>query len=86
VRTLPLMSEELHPDVQRIKEACEALSEHFDTIHIFVTRLTDHETDNDQGTVNAQWGCGNWFARYGQIAAWIIKQDEGTRREVRDDG
>lgn len=79
------MSEELHPDVQRLKKACEDLSEHFDTIQIFATRVADEVDEEKGGTVNCNWGSGNWFARYGHIRYWMIKQDEQARNEVRDE-
>lgn len=71
-------------DMDRIKAAREALSEHFDTVQIFVTRQTD-KSEEDEGTVNATWGYGNWFARKGQIDTWSLKQDERSRKEVREE-
>jgi len=78
------MSEENHPDLQRLQKACEELSEHFDSVQIFVTRLSDDQDDDGEGTVNVNWGSGNWFARYGQIHAWLVKQDEQSRKEQRE--
>lgn len=68
-------------DLQRLKDACMKLGEHFGTVQIFTTRFAD-STEED-GTVNAAWGIGNWFARYGQIKSWQVKQDEITRIEAR---
>lgn len=70
------MSEDI--DMEMLRRATESLEEHFDTIHIFATR---HEQGSLSGTVNANYGSGNWFARRGQIRDWAIKQDEYTRRE-----
>jgi hypothetical protein len=67
-------------DLERCQRACEALSEHFDTVHIFATR---HEPGQEGGTVNLSWGNGNWFARYGQISNWLNASNETTRAEAR---
>jgi len=69
------------PDLDMLKRHCAQLAEHFDTVHIFVTRHAPQEG----GTVNATWGLGNWFARRGQVAEWMTKADESTRPEVRAD-
>jgi hypothetical protein len=69
-------------DIQRVSEAVNLLSEHFDTIQIFVTR---HEPETENGTIRVHQGIGNWFARYGQVAEWMIRQDELTRRNVREE-
>jgi hypothetical protein len=65
------------PDLDRVKKACSELGEHFDTVQIFVTR---HEP-SEGGTVNVQWGEGNWFARYGQVKSWTISEDEAFRED-----
>lgn len=71
-------------DMQRLKEACEVLSEFFDTVHIFTTRFQDRlDNPSDEGTVNCSWGSGNWFARKGQIDTWVIKQNERTKIDAR---
>lgn len=79
------MSDESDIELQRVKDACEVLAEHFDSVHIFTTRLKDDEAPGDRGTVHITWGSGNWFTRYGQIKSWLIKQDEQSRKEVRDE-
>lgn len=71
-----------HPDVQRVREAAQALGEHFDSVQIFATRCEQGELD---GTVNVHIGVGNWFTRYGQVQDWLVKQDEMTRVGVRRD-
>lgn len=68
-------------DLDRIKEHVTQLAEHFDTVHIFVTR---HE-EGDIGTTNASWCHGSYFTRRGQIEDWVIKQDERTRLEAKRD-
>ena len=71
-------------ELKLLQDACEKLGEHFETVHIFVTRIKDDDSPEDRGTINANWGSGNWFARYGQIQSWVTKQDEQTRKEVRE--
>lgn len=56
--------------MQRLKDAAEALSEHFDTVAIFVTR---HE-EGEIGTTNASWGTGNFFTRWGQLEKWMARE------------
>lgn len=63
-----------------IDDALQKIGEHFDSVHIFCTR---YENPNGETTcVNK--GTGNWFARYGQVADWMVKQDENTREETRN--
>ncbi len=69
---------EKQEDLDMVKASCEKLGEHFDSVQIFATRY-----DGETGTVNVQWGSGNWFARKGQIADWLIKEDEASKQAVR---
>jgi hypothetical protein len=62
-------------DMQIIMNHCAQLSEHFETVQIFVTKLCKKE----DGTINAQYGEGNWFARYGQIRQWVIKEEKSFK-------
>lgn len=64
-------------DMRQIKEAVGRLAVHWDTVQVFVTR---NDPDAD-GTVNAHWGFGNWFARYGHIRMWL-RAEEQCRRGV----
>jgi hypothetical protein len=57
------------------------LSEHFDSVQVFATR---HEP-TDGGTINVNFGAGNWFARKGQVGEWLIKADERSREEARSE-
>lgn len=59
-------------DMKRIQAALDLLSEHFDTVQVFCTR---HEAGRLEGTVTADMGTGNWYARYGQVRAWLLHQD-----------
>lgn len=57
------------------------LSEHFDTVQIFITH--HNPTREEYGTMNISVGTGNWLARYGQIKDWINRIDEAGRHEKR---
>ncbi len=77
------MSDKLKDDdLERIKKATQALGEHFDSVQIFCTR---HEAFKRDGTVNVNYGEGNWFTRFGQVRDWVIRQDERTRDHVREE-
>lgn len=69
-------------DMKRLEEACQVLSEHFDSVQIFVTRC---EMGVEDGTVNANFGTGNWFARFGQVQNWMLKAQERIKLEVRSE-
>lgn len=64
-------------EMELLGRHCSQLGEHFDTIQIFVTRY------DEEGTVNAYRGSGNWFARFGQVQSWLEKKNEQARVEVR---
>ncbi len=66
-------------DYARVKRACQVLIEHFDAVQIFATRHVGGET----GTLGIHRGEGNWYARFGQVKDWCIKQDEGSRLDRR---
>lgn len=74
-------TEQNEPDEQLaiVKSAVARLSEHFETVQIFCTKLND----SGKGTTHVQWGSGNWFARYGQVKTWSEKEEEDLRIEVR---
>ncbi len=65
-----------HTDaVKMLDKHVNELSEHFENVHIFVTR---HEGEKDQ-TRCVNRGSGNWFARYGQIREWLVYEDQKIR-------
>ena len=72
------MSDQKDQDLARLKQHAAAMAEHFDTVQIFATR---HE--QNAGTVHCAWGSGNFYARAGQVAAWLAKQDEDERDSAR---
>lgn len=69
-------------DLERVKVAAQSLGEHFDSVQIFVTR---HAAYEENGTIKVNYGEGNWFSRYGQIAEWMLCTDERIRKEVREE-
>lgn len=58
-------------DLSRLRAACAVLAEHFDTVHVFATR---HRTD-EEGSVACQHGVGSWYARFGQVHEWMVKEE-----------
>lgn len=73
-------------DMEIVKKHAEQLGEMFDSVQIFVTR---HEAGEHDGTINAHYGAGNYFTRYGQIRNWVNRQDaidaDQAKRNARDD-
>lgn len=67
-------------DIKLVDDSLKTLSEHFDSVRIFVTR---HEND-DTGTMNLCKGSGNWFTAYGHIKKWIAIEEEAFRIESRN--
>lgn len=64
-------------ELAMLKAAAAKLGEHFDTVHIFTTRYDGREV----GTVFVNSGIGNWFARYGQVRDWLLREEEATRTD-----
>ena len=69
-------------DERLINAALDSLVEHFDTVQIFCTR---HESNKEDGTIGFQAGRGNLYARERHVEAWIIKNDERLRNDVRNE-
>lgn len=64
------------PDLQtKIDAAASSLSEHFDSVRIFVTA---HDGGNAE-TQSCDSGYGNLYAQLGQIREWLIFQDTYAR-------
>lgn len=57
-------------EVALVDKAVNLLSEHFDTVQIFITK-----TESNSTYAGAK-GSGNFYARRGQIRDWMIKEDE----------
>lgn len=67
-------------DIALIQQSLDVLGEHFDSVQVFVTK---HDQGQSDGTVCINLGAGNWYARYGQVKEWMVKQDEEARKHVR---
>lgn len=74
------MKQSARKEMDLIKQHVSQLSEHFETVQIFVTR---HDAAHEDGIVNACYGSGNFYARLGQVREWNIKQDEVARDSMR---
>lgn len=68
-------------DVERLRDACDRLAAHFETVQIFATRA--NKGGEDGSTLMFNQGSGNYFARYGQVKDWIIREEEVSRSQVR---
>lgn len=66
-------------DEKRLEAALQALSEHFDAVQIFAT-ITDPD-----GTRTHEVGSGNWYARYGHVKEWVVKQEAVARFRILKD-
>lgn len=66
-------------DMKMVEKAVNELGDHFDSVQIFVSR---YDSGQEDGTVNINIGVGNWYARYGQVMEWCIKQEERTRKHI----
>lgn len=76
-----LPDDELEARHMRILDAHAAgLMEHFDSVQIIATKRLGGST------VNAASGGGNFYARYGSVREWLIRQDEMVRENVREEG
>lgn len=64
---------------ERLEKIARELGEQFDTVSIFVTQYEPEELD---GTRHVEVGVGNWYARYGQVKEWVIRQEEEARESV----
>lgn len=73
--------EQRKADVEMLKQHTQQLSEHFDSVQIFVNRHMPAELD---GTRVVNYGSGNWYARYGQVRMWVTDHEERERQGARD--
>lgn len=77
------MTEPKSPQEIVIDECLNKLAEHYDCVQIFASR---HDVDdNEKKTLGSDRGKGNWFARYGQVKEWVIREEEATRINTRKD-
>ena len=75
------MINQYEQDLKVISAALDLLGEQFDAVQIFCSR---HEPATDNGTVHYHDGCGNEFARLGQVIHWLERERERTRLEERE--
>jgi hypothetical protein len=68
-------------DMKRVDDAIQTLGDFFDSVQIFATR---HEPGEHDGTIAINKGAGNWFARYGQVKEWVVKTEEYSRIDAKD--
>lgn len=74
--------ERAESDMRIVRSHVTQLAEHFDTIQVFCTRHMETELG---GTIVLHLGSGNWFARYGGVREWVIKQEESMRITERNE-
>lgn len=75
----PDENEDRHMKV--LKSHTAQLMEHFDNVQIFATR----QNNDDDTTITAHFGGGNWYARYGHVREWVTREEERARANVRID-
>lgn len=76
------MNTEKDTDLKRLEQHASALSEHYESVRIFVTRRTE---DGKCESVSSTTGRGNYYAQLGQIHEWIVMQDALSDRQARRD-
>ena len=64
-------------DIAYLQDVCDILRQNFDAVQVFVTRLNPDGT-----TTQANWGEGNFYARYGQVKQWSLFQDRGMETNM----
>jgi len=69
-------------DIKLLKDACEILRQHFDTVQILCTR---YESDLI-GTFRVHWGSGNFYARYGNARLWCDSEQIDDSKKIDDAG
>jgi len=62
-------------EVKVLNRAINDLSEHFDTVQVFVTK---HEPAEEDGTIEYNGGIGNFYARLGHVEMWINEQKNAS--------
>lgn len=63
---------------KKTKEFIDLISEHTDSIRVFISTPSD-----GQSTDGFTTGSGNWYAQYGQIKEWVSRHDERVRHDER---
>lgn len=73
------MSENAEADLKIVQAAVNRLAEHFDAVQVFVQKRVDGTGDIRSFNL----GAGNWYARWGHVHEWMIKNDEQAKIELR---
>lgn len=63
--------------IEYVKRHVTMLSEHFDTVQIFVSRYDDSEGE----TAVIHNGKGNYYARYGHVKQWLKVEERNIQTE-----
>lgn len=71
-----------HPGVAVLDDCLRRLREHFENVQIFCNK---EGMDQDDETGSVSKGRGNWFARYGQVVEWTVRQNEHSKCRARRD-
>ena len=71
----------LKQDLEKVKRACQALGEHFDSVQIFTTL---HGQDAES-TEHIEFGIGNNYAIFGQVQMWFTQCQEAFKCELAED-
>lgn len=62
-------------EIELVDKAVSALAEHFDTVHVFVTKYDGATGDTDI----YDSGVGNFYARLGHLYDWLNIQRQDSR-------
>lgn len=65
-----------------LKRTADRLGEHFDSVAIFATKMTE---DGEANVVSFTTNAGNFYATQGLVAEWIEAQKERIRIKVRNE-
>lgn len=72
-------NEERKKETQIVENYAAKLAEHFSSVQIFVTK---HDMAAVDGTASITAGSGNWYARYGQVLAWLVRMNKAEENQV----
>lgn len=73
---------ELTEPAKLIDEFLDRVMEHVDSVQVFINKKA---TDGEDGTRFISKGRGNWFARYGHVKNWTIREEHGTRMDMENE-
>ena len=64
-------------ELARIRKHVDEMGEHWENVQVFCSRFEGDDTQI------LHLGKGNLHARVGQVAAWVIREEEKEREEIR---